>query len=116
MSNMKDYMMWLDDNNVAKWDMTIGELIIPDGVDVYDAETVARYNADSKWHGVERKTEIELDDDDFIIEDEEELIIDDGDMDDCAYSPDGQWFRPDGGLTGEAYEFLATTDSQGDFI
>jgi len=110
MSNMKDYAMWLDDRGIAVWDNNIGELVIPSGINVYTPALVSKYKNDKKWQGVE------LDDDDCIIEEEEELIIDDGDLDDCAWTPDDVWFNPDGGLTGEAYDFLATTDSQGDFI
>ncbi len=57
-------------------------------------------------------------DDDIILDDEGETIIDDGeyDPDEVAWTPDDVWFNPDGGLTGEAYDFLATTDSRGDFI
>ena len=56
---------------------------------------------------------------DFILDDEDgQTIIDDGDYDpdEVAWTPDDVWFNPDGGLTGEAYDFLATTDSQGEFI
>ena len=35
MSNMKDYMMWLDNRGIAEWDTSIGELIIPNGINVY---------------------------------------------------------------------------------
>jgi len=41
-------------------------------------------------------------------------MIDDGD--DMGWSPDDYWFNPDGGLTGDAYNFLAKTDSEGDFV
>jgi hypothetical protein len=112
MSNMKDYMMWLDDRGTATWDNTLGELIVPDSVDIHNAELVNEYQNDSKWHGDPDPDDDELDDI------EEELIIDDGDYDanEVAWTPDDVWFDHDGGLTGEAYEFLATTDSQGDFI
>ena len=56
---------------------------------------------------------------DFINDDEDgQTIIDDGeyDPDEVAWTPDDVWFDHDGGLTGEAYDFLATTDSQGDFV
>jgi len=111
MSNMKDYMMWLDDRGTATWDNTLGELIVPDSVDIHNAELVNEYQNDSKWHD-------EPDDDELDDIEEEELIIDDGDYDanEVAWTPDDVWFDHDGGLTGEAYEFLATTDSQGDFI
>jgi len=68
---------------------------------------------DSKWRD-------EPDDDelDIIEEEEEELIIDDGDFDpdEVAISPQELWFNPAGGLTGEAYEFLASVDAKGDFV
>jgi len=56
--------------------------------------------------------------DDFINDDEGETIIDDGDYDpnEVAWTPDDVWFDPDGGLTGEAYDYLGTIDSKGEFI
>jgi len=113
MSNMKDYMMWLDNRGFAKWDDAIGELINPSGINVNSPKLMDLYKNDAQWHN---SAPVELDDDDNIIEDEEELIIDDGDLDDCAYSPDEYWFHPDGGLTGDAYNFLYTLDSKGEFI
>ena len=110
MSTMKDYMMWLDDRGIATWNNEIGELIVPEGTNIYAPSLVDDYKDDSKWHGVE------VDDDDYIIEDEEELLIDDGDMDDCAYTPETYWFQPEGGLTGDAYNFLYTLDSQGELV
>ena len=109
MSNMKDYMMWLDDRGIATWDNTIGELIVPDNTDTM--EYVEEYRNDAKWH--DDPDDIELDD----IE-EDELIIDDGDYDpnEVAYLSNEHWFHPDGGLTGDAYEFLASVDAQGDFV
>ena len=112
MSNMKDYMMWLDDNGVANWDTDINELIIPEGIDIYAPELVDEYRHDASWHS----PNIETDEDDFIIDEDEELIIDDGDLDDCVYSPYEYWFRPDGGLTGDAMNFLHTLDSQGELV
>jgi hypothetical protein len=110
MSNMKDFMMWLDDRGIATWSNEIDELIVPEGTNIYAPALVAEYQSDNAWHHVE------VDDDDCIIEDEEELIIDDGDMDDCAWTPDAYWFNPEGGLTGEAYNFLYTLDSQGELV
>ena len=110
MSNMKDYMMWLDDQGIATWDSSLGELIIPEGVNIYAPELVDRYKVSAEWH--------DPDDDELDEIEEEKLIIDDGDYDadEVAWTPDELWFNPDGGLTGEAYDFLATTDSQGDFV
>jgi hypothetical protein len=110
MSNMKDYMMWLDDKGIATLDSSLGELIVPEGTDTM--EYVEDYRTDAKWH--DRPEDDELDD----IEEEEELIIDDGDFDpdEVAISPNEQWFNPDGGLTGDAFEFLASVDAQGDFV
>jgi len=59
---------------------------------------------------------VRIDDDDYIVDDEEDLEIDNGDLDDCAYTPEEYWFRPQGGLTGAAFDFLATTDLQGEFV
>ena len=105
MSNMKDYAMWLDDRGIA---------IRPNGINVNDDSIIDEYQTDSKWHFAEP------DDDIISVEEkeEEELIIDDGDYDpdEVAYSPDEHWFHPDGGLTGDAYDFLASVDAQGDFV
>ena len=110
MSNMKDYMMWLDNKAIATWDNTLGELIVPEGTIIWTYELKDQYDNDAKWRG------IELDDEDVIIEDEEELIIDDGDMDDCAWTPDDYWFQQQGGLTADAINFLYTLDSQGELV
>ena len=110
MSNMKDYMMWLDDRGIATWCNAIGELIIPEGVNIYTTELVDEYKSDKDWHHVE------TDEDDYIIEEEDELIIDDGDLDDCAWTPQDQWLNSDGGLTSDAYNFLHTLDSQGELV
>ena len=112
MSNMKDYVMWLDDRGVANWDTTIGELIVPEGTDVYSPELVDDYHDDAKWHD----NDYELDDDDYIIDDEEDLLIDDGDLDDCVYTPDDYWFTDEGGLTGDAQTFLHELDIQGELV
>ena len=72
MSNMKDYMMWLDDRGIATWSNEIGELIIPEGVNIYAPELVDEYKNEG-WEPVE------LDDDDMIVDDEDDLIVDDGD-------------------------------------
>ena len=117
MSNMKDYAMWLDDRGIATWCTAIGELIIPSGINVYESSIVTEYKNDADWHHAEPDESVLTDEDDFIIEDDDDgVIIDDGDLDDCAYTPDEYWFNPDGGLTGDAYNFLAKTDSQGDFV
>ena len=113
MSNMKDYMMWLNDRGIATWSNEIDELIVPEGTNIYAPKLVDDYKDDAQWHN---GAPVEIDDDDNIIEDEEELIIDDGDLDDCAYTPEQYWFLPDGGLTGDAYNFLYTLDSQGELI
>ena len=112
MSNMKDFMMWLDDRGIATWDNTLGELIIPEGTNIIFTELTDEYKSDASWHS----PRIETDEDDYIIDDEEELIIDDGDMDDCAWTPDDYWFQQQGGLTADAYNFLYTLDSQGELV
>ena len=67
MSTMKDYMMWLDDRGIATYSNEIGELIVPEGTNIYAPELVDDYKDDDKWHGVE------IDDDDYIVEEEEEI-------------------------------------------
>ena len=116
MSAMKDYMMWLDDRGIATWSNEIGELIVPQGTDIYADELVTQYQNDAGWHAPCGDPTTKTDDDDYIMDEEEELIIDDGDMDDCAYTPESYWFQPEGGLTGEAYNFLHTLDSQGELV
>ena len=113
MSNMKDYMMWLDDRGIATWSNEIDELIIPEGVNIYTPELVDDYQSDAEWHNQEPDDD-ELDD----IDEEEDLIIDDGDYDpsEVCWTPQEHWFNPDGGLTGEAYSHLYAIDSKGEFV
>ena len=106
MSNMKDYAMWLDDRGIAVWDDSIGELIIPEGVNVYTDELVQEYSRDAEWH------HIEPDEDD----EEMDVMFDDDDPDEIAWTPEDYWFHPDGGLTGEAYVHLYAIDSKGEFV
>ena len=76
MSNMKDYMMWIDDKGIATWDTLLGEMIIPDGVDIYDPDTLDAYQNDDVWHGVDVPG-IEIDEDDFIVDDDDADDYDD---------------------------------------
>jgi hypothetical protein len=118
MSNMKDYMMWLDENGIATWDTTIGELIVPDSVDIYDAETVERYKNDGKWHLPTQ------DDDEDMIEDEDDNgILDDDELGDnnkllvdCSWTPEEHWITPNGGITADASTYLHELDSKGELI
>ena len=112
MSNMKDYMMWLDDRGVANWDNSIGELIIPEGVNIYADDLVQEYSRDANWHHSDP-------DDEDLIEDEDEdldVLYDDDDPLEIAWTPEEYWFLPDGGLTGEAYVHLYAIDSKGEFV
>ena len=101
MSNMKDYAMWLDDQEIAKWDTVIGELIIPEGVNVFTEELLEQYHNDAVWRGhppTEPPTtptptyEIPHDpeDNEVIIEDDDE---DDGFLDDDELGD--SWQLPD---------------------
>ena len=112
MSNMKDYAMWLDDRGIAVWDNNIGELVIPSGINIHDSTIVDEYKHDSNWHMPEPE------DDELIIdEEEEEDFLDDEELgDSIEWTPEENWFQPDGGLTADAYIFLANTDLQGDFV
>tara|TARA_Y100000310_G_scaffold294400_1_gene324836 strand:- start:314 stop:640 length:327 start_codon:yes stop_codon:yes gene_type:complete len=108
MSVMKDYYMWLEHKGYSADDSA-------------DADLVNEYKNDADWHQTEPTPAglVRLDDGDYIVEDDDDgYVIDDGDYDgpDMGWTPEDQWFRADGGLTGEAWDFLATTDSQGDFI
>ena len=107
MSVMKDYDMWLKHKGYSTDDSA-------------DADLVNEYKNDVDWHQTEPTPAglVKLDDDDYIIEDDDDgLVIDDGDdPDNMGWTPEDQWIRADGGLTGEAWDFLATTDSKGDFI
>ena len=108
MSNMKDYMMWIDDRGVATWDNSIGELIIPEGVNIYTPELISEYHADKDWHGID-------DEDDFIIDDDEDnVVIDTGD--DFAWSPTEDWIDSDGAMTSTAIAFLNDLDSEGELV
>jgi hypothetical protein len=80
MSNMKDYAMWLDDQGIAKWDTGIGELIVPEGVNVFTEELLEQYNTDAEWNGYPSITPpYDPEDNEVIIEDDDE---DDGFLDD----------------------------------
>ena len=115
MSTMKDYMMWLDDRGIAVWDSVIGELIIPKGVDIYADELSQEYSQDSEWCGIS-----EPDDDEDLIETEDDeefdVLYDDDDPAEIAWTPEEYWFHADGGLTGDAYDFLYNADIQGEHI
>ena len=115
MGAVKDYYMWLEHNGYSERDS--------------DDDLIAEYKNDEEWHQtqpshgamINRNNFIEEEDGDYFIEEDDDdgIVIDDGDYEgpnDMGWTPEEQWFRPDGGLTGEAWDFLATTDSQGDFI
>ena len=117
MSDMKDYMMWLDENGIATWDTAIGELIVPDSVDIYDAETVERYKNDAPWHDEDD------DDEDMIKEDEDDNgILDDDELGDMthqmefSWTPQEHWFKPSGGITADASDYLHELDSKGELV
>ena len=75
---MKDYMMWLDDRGIATWDNGLGELIIPEGVNVYDPATVDEYKNDAVWNGLDVPG-IDIDEDDFIVDDDPDVSGDEYD-------------------------------------
>ena len=106
MGAVKDYLMWLEHNGYSESDS--------------DNDLINEYKNDVDWHQTEpsHARTVKLDDGDYIVEDNDEgYVIDDGDdPEDMGWTPEDQWFRSDGGLTGEAWDFLATTDSEGDFI
>ena len=110
MSNMKDYMMWLDNKGIATWDNTLGELIVPEGTIIWTYELKDQYDNDAKWHGVE------LDDEDCVINDDDELLDDDELGDLCYDTPISYWFAESGGLTANAYNFLYNAEQQGALI
>jgi len=108
MGAVKDYLMWLEHNGYSESDS--------------DDDLINEYKNDVDWHQTEpsHARTVKLDDGDYIIEDDGDgCVIDDGDYEgpnDMGWTPEDQWFHDDGGLTAEAWDFLATTDSQGDFI
>jgi len=105
MSNMKDYMMWLDDRGIAKWDTAIGELIIPEGTNAYSPELVDEYQNDGTWHDCTTE------------EKEEEWPLDGADMgDSCEWTPTEHWIDANGGLTADAHQLLFEEDSKGDLV
>ena len=120
MSNMKDYMMWLNDNGIATWDTIIGELRIPTGINIYANDLLIRYKNDAKWH--------DIDDEEDILEDEDEndkdiLEEDDNDLGDntellvdCSWTPEEHWITPNGGITADASVYLHELDSKGELI
>tara|TARA_Y100000034_G_scaffold53037_1_gene65130 strand:+ start:788 stop:1108 length:321 start_codon:yes stop_codon:yes gene_type:complete len=106
MSNMKDYMMWLDDRSIAKWDAVIGELIIPEGTNVYSPELVNEYQNDDAWHNPSNNEN-----------EEDEWPLDGVDMgDSCEWTPTEHWIDANGGLTADAHQLLYEQDSEGDLV
>jgi len=127
MTSMKDYAMWLDDKGIAEWSNQLGELIIPEGVDIYDAITVRQYTDDAGWHGYpEEQLEApdpnerwDPDDDEYnddTEEDDDDFLDDDEVGDYIEYSPEEFWYSPTDGLTDYANEMLYTQDSKGELV
>ena len=120
MSNMKDYMMWLDSNGIATYDTTIGELIVPDSVDIYETELVERYKNDANWH----RPGLDDDDKEDLIEDEDDdAILDDDELGDychgqmeISWTPEEHWLKPSGGMTADASDYLHELDSKGELV
>ena len=102
--------MWLDNEGIATWDNTLGELIVPDGTIIWTYELKDQYVNDAKWHT----------DDEDLLEDEDEsedVLFDDDDPAEIAeWTPQEYWFQPDGGLTAAAVNFLHNADIQGELI
>jgi len=108
MDIMRDYNMWLEHKGLSAVHQRMS-----------NDDLMKKHKNDVDWHQTEPAMPVKLDEDDYIIEDDDDgLVIDDGDDDgpDLGWTPEDLWFCPDGGLTAEAWEFLATTDSEGDFI
>jgi hypothetical protein len=87
MSNMKDYMMWLDDKGIAKWDTVIGELIIPEGTNIYAEELMELYEQDAVWRGDDVPPHFHDPDDDDMLDDEDDGLLDDDDLGDSYINP-----------------------------
>ena len=119
MSHMKDFMMWLDDRGIAKWDAVIGELIMPAGTNLITSELMDEYRNDAKWHDCE--TDDKIEEDEWPIWPchlhEDEWPIDGADMgDSCEWSPTEHWIDANGGLTADAHQLLYEQDSKGDLV
>ena len=88
MSNMKDYAMWLDDRLIANWDEVLGELIVPEGLNVFTDELLEQYQSDAQWHGVPphdpEDNEVVIEEDD----DEDDGLLDDDELGDSWQLPD----------------------------
>lgn len=102
---MKSFMMWLDDKGIAKWDTTLGELIVPPGTNIYDYADA--YKDDAKWHGVD-----DGDDDDVIDDDDDDDdIMDDDELGDATeWTPEEYWINDDNELSDEALQMLYEID------
>ena len=88
MSNMKDYAMWLDDRLIANWDEVLGELIVPEGLNVFTDELLEQYQSDARWHGVPPH---DPEDNEVIIEeddDEDDGLLDDDELGDSWRLPE----------------------------
>ena len=111
MSNMADYMMWLDNKGYALWDDVLGELVNTGDWDLYCDEMVDDYKTDKEWHQPEEDDDIVLEDDD------EDEFLDDDELGDLCYdTPISYWFAESGGLTANAYNFLYNAEQQGALI
>ena len=85
--------------------MTIGELIIPDGVDIYSPKLTEQYQNDDAWHCVETQQQ------------EEEWPLEGIDMgDSCEWTPTEYWIDANGGMTADAQQYMYEQDSEGDLI
>jgi hypothetical protein len=122
MSNMKDYMMWLDNEGIAEWDNAIGEPLNPLQINLFSNDLIVRYMDDAKWHGVELGDD---DDDNMASSDDEDDngMLSDDDLGDnhellveCSWTPEEQWLNPDGGMTADALTYLHELDSKGELI
>ena len=107
MGRMKDFNLWLEETGRAEWCELTDTMVF--NCDTNDPALWEEYLSASKDNGV-----VADDGEDLDSCDESSgmgVIIDDGDDD-----ADDYWFDANGGLTSEAWDYLAYSDRNGDFV
>tara|TARA_R110000824_G_scaffold23583_3_gene84311 strand:- start:793 stop:1095 length:303 start_codon:yes stop_codon:yes gene_type:complete len=100
---MNDYNLWLEETGRTHWCELSNTMVVD--VDINDPAIWEEYLS-SQHEGV---TIDDGDDDDLCDASDVDVLIDDEDDDEY-------WFEADGGLTGEAMNYLSEQDANGDFV
>jgi len=115
MGRMKDYNLWLEETGKAHWCRLTNAMVFD--VDANDPKVWEEYlesckPQEDKGKPCHRNKDVVADDgedDDSCESSGYGVLVDDGENDEY-------WFEADGGLTGEAWDYLADSDANGEFI